>query len=59
MSSLQSMLQGTKPKIVIPPPFTNEEIHFIITKLRGAEYKGIEFELFYEVMIKLEREIQK
>lgn len=33
--------------------FTPEEIDFILTKLRKADYKGVEFEMFYIVFSKL------
>jgi hypothetical protein len=32
---------------------TKEEAAFVITKLRQADYKGSEFEQFYQVMAKL------
>lgn len=33
--------------------FTKEEVQFILTKLRSANYKGDEFEQFFTVMKKL------
>ena len=33
--------------------FTSQEIDFIAKKLRDANYKGTEFELFYSIMKKL------
>lgn len=33
---------------------TNKEATFVITKLRQATYQGTEFELFYQVMSKLQ-----
>ena len=32
---------------------TPEEVDFILTKLRRADYKGVEFEMFYIVFNKL------
>ena len=31
-----------------------EELKFILAKLRSAEYKGTEFELFYQVFTKIQ-----
>lgn len=33
---------------------SNEELKFILAKLRTAEYKGTEFELFYKVFTKVQ-----
>lgn len=33
--------------------FSDSEAAFIISKLRQAEYKGTEFETFYQIMAKL------
>ena len=33
--------------------FTQEESAFIVSKLREANYKGTEFEIFYKIMSKL------
>tara|TARA_B100000212_G_scaffold92239_1_gene67700 strand:- start:789 stop:989 length:201 start_codon:yes stop_codon:yes gene_type:complete len=32
---------------------TEQEIDFVLTKLRQANYKGVEFEMFYNVFTKL------
>lgn len=32
---------------------TEQEVNFILAKLRDANYKGAEFEMFYNVWIKL------
>lgn len=34
-------------------PLTEKELNFVLTKLREANYKGSEFEMFYTVFIKL------
>ena len=40
-----------------PPPstldFTENELGFILTKLRSANYTGAEFDMFYTVWMKL------
>ena len=38
---------------------TQGEIEFILTKLRSADYKGSEFEMFFNVFNKLTQELQK
>jgi len=38
---------------------TRKEIEFILTKLRTADYKGSEFEMFFNVFNKLTQELQK
>lgn len=32
---------------------TEQEVNFILTKLRNAEYKGTEFEMFHNIWMKL------
>ena len=34
--------------------FTKAEVDFIVNKLRNSSYKGIEFEQFYSIMLKLQ-----
>ena len=36
-----------------------EEVKFILTKLRTADYKGQEFETFYNVYTKLQDQLEK
>lgn len=38
---------------------TRGEIEFILTKLRTADYKGSEFETFFNIFNKLTQELQK
>lgn len=38
---------------------TRGEIEFVLTKLRTAEYRGTEFEMFFNVFNKLSQELQK
>lgn len=51
-----------KPKVVEQKPsgnLTQGEIEFILTKLRTADYKGSEFETFFNIFNKLSQELQK
>lgn len=34
--------------------FTKDELQFLLTKLRTADYKGSEFERFYNIYVKLQ-----
>lgn len=34
-------------------PFTDQELAFILTKLRNSQYSGAEFEMFHKVWTKL------
>ena len=38
---------------------TADELTFILTKLRTAEYKGVEFETFYNVYSKIQNRLDK
>lgn len=38
--------------------FTDQEINFIVAKLRQATYQGSEFELFYKVISKLQNKLK-
>lgn len=38
---------------------TNQEIDFILTKLRDCNYKGSEFEMFYTVWVKISEQRTK
>lgn len=38
--------------------FTEQEINFIVAKLRQATYQGSEFELFYKVISKLQNKLK-
>lgn len=42
-----------------PGDLTKAEIEFVLKKLRTADYKGSEFETFFNVFNKLTRELQK
>ena len=49
------------PDVVEPKKkfLENNEIGFIIAKMRQATYQGSEFELFYKVIQKLQNELPK
>ena len=48
------------PTVAQPKKFLdNNEIGFIIAKMRQATYQGSEFELFYKVIQKLQNELPK
>jgi hypothetical protein len=38
---------------------TDKEAAFVVTKLRQATYQGTEFEVFYQVMAKLQKIAEK
>ena len=37
----------------------DDELKFILAKLRTAEYKGVEFETFYNVYTKIQDQLDK
>ena len=39
--------------------FTAEECKFLLLKLRSATYTGHEFETFYNVWVKISKELEK
>ncbi len=39
--------------------FTAEEYKFVLSKLRSATYTGHEFETFYNVWVKVTKELEK
>ena len=48
--------QKVTPKTLpVDNSLTEKEAAFIITKLRQATYQGTEFEVFYQVMAKLQK----
>ena len=38
--------------------FTVEEIEFLLIKMRTADYKGSEFETFFNIYVKLTKELE-
>ncbi len=47
-------LQNSKTSS-IDTKLTNKEAAFVVNKLRQATYQGTEFEVFYQVMAKLQK----
>ena len=39
--------------------FTAEECKFLLSKLRSATYTGHEFETFYNIWVKISKELEK
>lgn len=39
--------------------FTAEEYKFLLSKLRSATYTGHEFETFYNIWVKISKELEK
>ena len=39
--------------------FTAEEYKFLLSKLRSATYTGHEFETFYNIWVKVSKELEK
>lgn len=46
------LIEKSKPKVK-DEGLTQKELEFILAKLRTADYKGSEFELFFQVFKKL------
>lgn len=40
------------------PSLTSQEIEFLLVKMRSADYKGEEFEMFYKIYLKLAKELE-
>lgn len=38
--------------------FTPEELKFLLSKLRTATYTGHEFEMFYNIWVKISKELE-
>jgi len=43
----------------IEDSFTAEECKFLLLKLRSATYTGYEFETFYNIWVKVSKELEK
>ena len=43
---------------VVNDNFTAEELKFLLAKLRTATYTGHEFEMFYNIWVKISKEIE-
>lgn len=54
------LLDKTRSKPANEPIQLNEdELKFILAKLRTADYKGVEFEIFYNVYTKIQDRLDK
>lgn len=42
-----------------PSSFTAEELKFLLSKLRSATYTGHEFETFYNIWVKVSKELER
>lgn len=51
--------QNNEQSFKNPIELNEEELKFILTKLRMATYKGDEFEMFYNVWVKLTNKLEK
>lgn len=48
------------PQVEVEPnSFTAEELKFLLLKLRSATYTGHEFETFYNIWVKITKELEK
>jgi len=54
---LVEKVKTTNKGSTLDTKLTEQELKFILTKLRSAEYKGAEFELFYKVFTKIQEEL--
>jgi len=63
LKSFKKRIMGLGKKKVVEQKaegvLTRGEIEFVLTKLRTAEYKGSEFETFFNIFNKLSQELQK
>lgn len=55
---LLDKLQTTNSNSSKKLDLNKEELKFILAKLRTAEYKGTEFELFYQVFTKIQNHLE-
>jgi len=63
LKSFKKRIMGLVKKKVVEQKaegvLTRGEIEFVLTKLRTADYKGSEFETFFNIFNKLSQELQK
>lgn len=50
---------NSQPKQGESDGFTAEEYKFLLSKLRSATYTGHEFETFYNIWVKVSKELEK
>ena len=63
MKFLKTVIMAILDRIKPPTPpqvesFTLEEVEFLLVKLRTADYKGSEFETFFNIYVKLTKELE-
>lgn len=65
ISNIKKVIMGLLDKINPSPKqeevngFTAEECKFLLLKLRSATYTGHEFETFYNIWVKITKELEK
>ena len=65
ISNIKKVIMGLLDKINPQPKqeevsgFTAEECKFLLSKLRSATYTGHEFETFYNIWVKVSKELEK
>jgi hypothetical protein len=52
IKSVMGLIEKTKPRVT-DESLTVKELEFILTKLRTAEYKGSDFEMYFNILKKL------
>jgi hypothetical protein len=52
LKSVMGLIEKSKPKVK-DEGLTQKELEFILTKLRTAEYKGSDFEMYFNILKKL------
>ncbi len=63
--NIKKVIMGLLDKITPSPKqeevqgFTAEECKFLLSKLRSATYTGHEFETFYNIWVKVSKELEK
>lgn len=55
----RNIIEGAGKKNSSPSVFSKEEAMFVASKIQQANFKGIEFETYQKVMIKLKQLIDK
>ena len=56
---LLDKIRAQQPQVEAEPnSFTAEELKFLLSKLRSATYTGHEFETFYNIWVKISKELE-
>jgi len=56
--SLLDKIRAQQAQQEEPSSFTAEELKFLLLKLRSATYTGHEFETFYNIWVKISKELE-